>query len=126
MELKSVSRLRQLFRIEIDITSGIDLHFSSSKFLRSILDFGFEKIGRQSILSKYFFKSIPRRHFESLVRTRPFHHREPRRHHDSLIVFDVAFYHPCCLLFQLLGITSGKGNPQTQTTCNIETGFTES
>lgn len=36
------------------------------------------------------------------------------------------FYHPRCLLFQLLGITSGKGNPQTQTTCNIEIGFTES
>ena len=57
-----------------------------------------------------------------------FHHRELRKLHDSLYayVFDVTFYRACCLLFQLVGITSGKGNPQTQTTCNIETGFTES
>ena len=71
-KLKSVPRLRQLFRIEVDTTSGIDLHFTNSKFLRSILEFGFEKIGQQSLLSEYFFKSIPRRHFESLERTRPF------------------------------------------------------
>ena len=75
-------------------------------------------LGLRRLDDKYFFKSIPRRHFKSLVRTRPFHHREPRRHHDSLIVFDVTFYHACCLLFQLVGITLGKGNPQTQTTCN--------
>ena len=49
-----------------------------------------------------------------------FHHREPRKLHDSqsMPVFDVTFYYACCLLFQLLGITLGKGNPQTQTTCN--------
>lgn len=58
-----------------------------------------------------------------------FHHREPRKLHDSqsMPMFSMLhFITPCCLLFQLLGITLDKGNPQAQTTCNIETGFTES
>ena len=44
----------------------------------------------------------------------------------SLCLCFRCYIHACCLPFQPLGITLGKGNPQTQTTCNIETGFTES